>query len=112
MPSYEHSEPYGRWSQSTPKPYRPPPVWEPSPKPQIQEDTLKSGIIQIERKTFAFFLKENSRGRLLRISEETRGKRNAIIVPATGLAEFKQLLDEMIKAAEEIPSKYPPAAPE
>jgi len=43
-------------------------------------------------------LKENPRGRFLRISEEVKGKRNAIIIPSTGLADFKKLLDEMVKA--------------
>jgi hypothetical protein len=78
------------------------------PKPKIIEDTLKSGLVQIERKTFAFFLKENDRGRLLRITEETNGKRSSIIIPTTGLAEFKKLLDEMIKADQEIPAKNAP----
>ncbi len=109
MSSYEHSEPYGRWSASTPKPYRQPAPWNSlPPKPKINEDTLKSGLIQIERKTFAFFLKENDRGRLLRITEETNGKRSSIIIPATGLAEFKSLLEEMAKAAAEIPAKSQP----
>jgi len=39
-------------------------------KPQIQEDTLKSGQVQIERKNFVFTLKENPRGRFLRITED------------------------------------------
>jgi hypothetical protein len=79
-----------------------------SPKPPVNEDTLKSGLVEIERKTFAFSLRENSRGRLLRITEETRGKRNSIIIPATGLAEFKSLLEEMVRASQDIPEKNRP----
>jgi hypothetical protein len=45
------------------------------PKPQVQEDTLKSETIQIERKTFVFTLKENPRGRFLRITEDVGGRR-------------------------------------
>ncbi len=56
---------------------------------------------------FVFRLKENVRGRLLRITEDTGGKRNSIIIPATGLAEFKKLLDEMIQAAEAHPTPKP-----
>ena len=75
------------------------------PKPHIVEDTLKQGLVQIERKTFVFTLKENPRGRLLRITEDVGGRRNSIIIPSTGLAEFKKLLEEMIKASDELPSK-------
>ena len=55
--------------------------------------------IQIERKTFIFTLKENPRGRFLRITEDVGGRRDTIIIPAPGLEEFKKLLDEMVKAA-------------
>jgi len=56
-------------------------------------------------------LKENPRGRFLRISEEVNGKRNAIIIPSTGLADFKKLLDEMVKADKKITAKSEPAKP-
>jgi len=36
------------------------------------------------------------------------GRYNSIIIPATGLREFKKLLDEMIKAAEELPPEKKP----
>jgi hypothetical protein len=66
---------------------------------------LKSGMVQVERKTFHFALKENARGRLLRITEETPGRRNSIIIPATGLAEFQAILLEMVQAATALPTK-------
>lgn len=75
------------------------------PRQPVQEDTLKSGQVQIERKTIEFTLKENPRGRFLRICEEAAGRRNAIIIPSTGLAEFQKLLDEMIKASNELPPR-------
>jgi len=56
-----------------------------------------------------FTLKENPRGRFLRITEDVGGRRDNIIVPSTGLAEFKRLVDEMVKAAGEIPEKQEPA---
>ena len=77
------------------------------PRPTVAEDTLKSGEVQIERKNFVFSLKENPRGRFLRITEDVGGRRDTIIIPSTGLAEFKKLVDEMVKAAEEIPPKAP-----
>ncbi len=80
------------------------------PRPPVVEDTLKSGQVQIERKTLVLTLKENPRGRFLRITEEARGHRNAIIIPAPGLEEFKKLLDEMVKASNEIPDESPEPA--
>ena len=79
------------------------------PKPPVNEDTLKSGQVQIERKTFIFTLKENPRGRFLRITEDVGGRRDTIIIPAPGLEEFRALLDEMVKASAETPPKAEPS---
>ena len=102
MNSYDHTSPYHR------QPYRPPYSSLP-PRPFVKEDTLKTELIHIERKSFLLTLKENPRGRFLRISEEVGGKRSAIIVPSTGLAEFKKLLDEMVGAENGIAAKDKPA---
>ncbi len=75
-----------------------------APRPFVQEDTLKTAEIQIERKFFIFTLKENAKGRFLRVTEETGGKRNTIIIPSTGLEDFKRVVNEMFKAAEATPS--------
>ena len=80
------------------------------PRPPVNEDTLKTAEVQIERKNFVFTLKENPRGRFLRITEDVGGRRDTIIIPSTGLADFKKLVDEMAKASDEIPVKTP--APE
>ena len=71
----------------------------------MQEETLKSEKIQVERKTFVLVLKENARGRFLRITEDVGGRHDTIIVPAPGLEDFKRLLDEMVKVAGETPPK-------
>jgi len=97
-PSPFHRQPYHQ------------PYAQPPPRPFVQEDTLKSERIQIERKSFLMTLKENPRGRFLRISEEVGGKRNSIIIPATGLKDFKKLLDEMATSSNELPPKHAPAA--
>jgi hypothetical protein len=85
-----------------------------SHKPQVSEDTLRTEKIQIERKTFILTLKENPRGRFLRITEDVNGRRENIIIPSTGLEEFRRLVDEMAKAAGEIPplDETPPNIPE
>jgi len=73
------------------------------PKPPPNEETLKSEKIQIERKTFLLALKENPRGRFLRITEDVGGRRDTIIIPAPGLQEFKRVFDEMVRASAEMP---------
>jgi hypothetical protein len=92
MISNERPSPYGRSAYSP-------------PKPPVNEDTLHTGEVQIERKTFVFTLKENPRGRFLRITEDVGGRRDTIIIPSTGLEEFKKLLDSMVKALKELPPK-------
>jgi len=89
MISNERSSSYGGYSGGA------------SPKPPVNEETLKTDKIQIERKTFVFALKENPRGRFLRITEDVSGRRDTIIIPAPGLEEFRKILDDMVKASEE-----------
>ena len=69
------------------------------------EESLKTERLQIERKAFIFALKENPRGRFLRITEDVGGRRDSITVPATGLEEFKRIIDEMARIAAENPAK-------
>jgi hypothetical protein len=91
-------------SNDRPSPYGNRPPYG-SPKPPVNEETLKSEKVQIERKTFVFTLKENPRGRFLRITEDVGGRRDTIIIPAPGLEDFKKLLDDMVKVAGETPPK-------
>ena len=75
------------------------------PKQAVVEDTLRTDKVQIERKTFVFTLKENPRGRFLRITEDVNGRRDTIIIPATGLEEFKRIFDDMTRASLDTPPK-------
>lgn len=77
--------------------------------PNNGEETLKTETIQIERKTFLFALRENPRGRFLRITEDVGGRRDAIIVPATGLADFARVIEEFAQVAEGEPGEGPQA---
>ena len=71
----------------------------------VPEETLKTEKIQVERKTFVFALKDNSRGRFLRITEDVGGRRDTSIVPATGLDDFRRLVEDMTKVSAERPPK-------
>lgn len=105
MISNERPSPYGR------RPYQSQGYgmskYNQQPRPPVNEDTLKTAEVQIERKNFVFTLKENPRGRFLRITEDVGGRRDTIIIPSTGLEEFKKLLVEMVKASEKILEKQP-----
>jgi len=59
---------------------------------------LKSETIAVERKTFIFDLRENPRGRFLRITEDANGRRDSIVIPAPGLEELRRVIDEIIEA--------------
>jgi len=54
---------------------------------------------QVERKFFSFDLRENPRGRFLRITEDVGGRRDTIIIPATGLEEVRDIIDRAIQAS-------------
>jgi hypothetical protein len=59
---------------------------------------LRTAHLQIERKQFTFNLKGNLHGTFLRITEEvSSGRRNSIVIPATGLEQFRDSLNEVIK---------------
>ena len=62
------------------------------------ETELLSERIQIERKQFFFDLKENPRGRFLKITEDVGGRRDTIIVPSTGLRDFMATIEKAIEA--------------
>lgn len=67
---------------------------------RVEERTIKSVEFRVERKFIGIALKENPRGRFLRITETTETKRNSIVLPAVGLSEFKQAIDEIAKTLE------------
>ena len=62
------------------------------------DSELFSEQLQIERKLFSFELRENPRGRFLKVTEDVGGRRDTIIIPATGLEELRTILDRAIAA--------------
>ncbi|MBA2242738.1 MAG: DNA-binding protein [Chthoniobacterales bacterium] len=60
------------------------------------DNVIEAKQLQIERKNFHVELRENDRGRFLRITEEAHGRRNTIIVPSTGVSEFTAVIEEVL----------------
>ena len=58
---------------------------------------LFSEQVQIERKVFSFELRENPRGRFLKVTEDVGGRRDTVIMPATGLGSVREILDRVTK---------------
>lgn len=55
------------------------------------DKVLETRDYKVENKKFFFDLKENVKGRYLRITESSGG-RSAIVIPETGLREFSEIL--------------------
>lgn len=62
------------------------------------DSLLFSEHLQVERKTFLFEVRENPRGRFLKVTEDVGGRRDAIIIPAPGLEQIRDILERAIAA--------------
>lgn len=61
-----------------------------------KERILHAEELQVERKHFFIELRENTRGRFLRITEEAHGRRNCVIIPGTGLGDFGKMISSAV----------------
>ena len=66
------------------------------------DNVIDSKEVQIERKLFHVELRENDRGKFLRITEEAHGRRNTIIVPSTGIDDFTAAISEVLATSERL----------
>ena len=62
---------------------------------RTDEVEISTRELRIEQKRFYFNLKENSRGRFIKIAEVSGG-RSTIIIPASGWVEFRDMLNDFI----------------
>ncbi|MGI8436018.1 MAG: S1 RNA-binding domain-containing protein [Chthoniobacterales bacterium] len=60
------------------------------------DSVIEAKEVQIERKRFYVELRENDRGKFLRITEEAHGRRNTIIVPSTGIDLFTDAITDVL----------------
>jgi hypothetical protein len=63
-----------------------------SNSPHRTDDPLASEKILVDRKVFFLDLKENQRGRFLKITEDVSGRRDTIMLPASAFQEFTEAL--------------------
>jgi hypothetical protein len=67
------------------------------PETQINFGPIASERLAIGRKIFFLDLKENQRGRFLKITEDVDGRRNTIMLPAEGFKDFVEALERLIE---------------
>ena len=60
-------------------------------------EPLASEKITIDRKIFFLDLKENNRGRFLKITEDVGGRRDTIMLPAEAFMDFVEALERLIE---------------
>ena len=60
-------------------------------------EPLASEKITIDRKIFFLDLKENNRGRFLKITEDVGGRRDTIMLPAEAFKDFVEALERLIE---------------
>ena len=70
--------------------------------PKDDNDLLHTEKIIADRKTFFLDLKENARGRVVKITEDVSGNRDTIMVPAEILKDFIEALQDIHETAEEV----------
>ena len=100
MNSNDHPSAYGYQPSH---PYRNYPQRPPLDRPRVPEVMLKELYVQVERKLFVLELKQNERGRFLRLTEEANARHTTVIIPDSGLQELHQALGEMIAANGSLP---------
>ena len=60
-------------------------------------EPIASEKVAIDRKIFFLDLKENQRGRFLKITEDVGGRRDTIMLPAAAFKDFAEALERLIE---------------
>jgi hypothetical protein len=64
---------------------------------RMPSDPIASEKVAIERKIFFLDLKENQRGRFLKITEDVGGRRDTIMLPAPAFRDFLEALQRLVE---------------
>lgn len=72
----------------------------------MEEKDIFNQKLSIEQKKFFFDLKTTPNGEYLKITEKRNKFRNTIKIPASGLNEFKEVLEKIIDFEKKYKNKY------
>jgi hypothetical protein len=64
---------------------------------RMPSDPIASEKVTIDRKIFFLDLKENQRGRFLKITEDVGGRRDTIMLPAPAFRDFLEALQRLVE---------------
>ena len=70
---------------------------EDSGPPRMASEPIASEKVTIDRKVFFLDLKENQRGRFLKITEDVGGRRDTIMLPSGAFKEFLEALQRLVE---------------
>jgi hypothetical protein len=68
-----------------------------TPGGRMHYEPIASERIALERKVFFLDLKENQRGRFLKITEDVGGRRDTIMLPAAAFKDFVEALERLLE---------------
>ena len=64
--------------------------------PRMASEPIASEKVTIDRKVFFLDLKENQRGRFMKITEDVGGRRDTVMLPAAAFREFLEALQRLV----------------
>ncbi len=63
---------------------------------RVNDAPIASEKVIIDRKVFFLDLKENARGRFLKVTEDVNGRRDTIMIPAPAFEDFAAALTRLV----------------
>ncbi len=64
---------------------------------RMGSEPIASEKVVIDRKMFFLDLKENQRGRFLKITEDVGGRRDTVMLPAAAFRDFLEALQRLVE---------------
>ena len=64
--------------------------------PRMVSEPIATEKVTIDRKVFFLDLKENQRGRFMKITEDVGGRRDTIMLPAAAFKDFLEALARLV----------------
>lgn len=63
----------------------------------MPSEPIASEKVQMDRKVFFLDLKENQRGRFMKITEDVGGRRDTIMLPAAAFRDFLEAMARLVE---------------
>ncbi len=63
----------------------------------MQSEPIATEKVTIDRKVFFLDLKENQRGRFLKITEDVGGRRDTVMLPAAAFQDFLDAITRLVE---------------